>query len=333
MASSLSIASTGGTAWDFDLARGVLQGWKRAITSYNVLAEPLTFELYRALTDNDRGDGAAGWDWRNSQLHLVKHHPVKVTWEQAAEELGLAPGVVVTVTSRLAPPVLSWKVDMTTTYRFMNSYDKSTGEEQDKGIDHVLIKVHAKASGDGLPKTFARFGLKTALIPACSHVKYRGRGPGEGYRDKKQSQLYGTWTSTIDELHVPYEYPQDNGNRTDVTWVEFYGHEKGTGTGAALKMLRAQYAVGHPDDPWAAMDAEGYPSSFDGGSFQAGRYDVKDLDEATHPYELKEKKRDDVVVHLDWMHHGLGTGSCGPLTLPQHSLSTEKDFDFEIVLD
>ena len=63
----------------------------------------------------------------------------------------------------------------------------------------------------------------------------------------------------------------------------------------------------------------------------ASHYDVKDIDEARHPYELDQRKKDVVLLRLDADHHGLGTGSCGPKTLEQYALKTEP-FDFAMAL-
>lgn len=71
----------------------------------------------------------------------------------------------------------------------------------------------------------------------------------------------------------------------------------------------------------------------EGASFNVMPYTTKDIDECTHPYELHKRKRDDHIVRLDWFHHGLGTGSCGPATLPEYQLRTDREFDVELLLD
>jgi beta-galactosidase len=65
--------------------------------------------------------------------------------------------------------------------------------------------------------------------------------------------------------------------------------------------------------------------------FMACHYDVIDIFEAKHPYELEEKRKEYVVLRLDAEHHGLGTGSCGPKTLDQYALKMEE-FEFGFVL-
>ncbi|QUC22899.1 uncharacterized protein UV8b_07140 [Ustilaginoidea virens] len=172
--------------------------------------------------------------------------------------------------------------------------------------ESVAINVKGKPHGPGLPSTFARIGVTLGLYGA-DRVRWWGRGPGESYRDKKHSQLHGNWASTVDDLWADYEFPQDGGNRTDVRWVEVLG--------AKGRILRANFG------------------DLNGASFSAMRYSTRDIDECTHPYELHKRRRGDAVVRLDWAHHGLGTGSCGPWTLPQYSLRSDQDFDYDILLD
>lgn len=133
-----------------------------------------------------------------------------------------------------------------------------------------------------------------------------GRGPGESYRDSKMAQRYGNHSLDMGELFTDYEYPQEGSNRTDVRWVEFAG-KKDAG-------FRAHFA------------------GLEGASFAATHYTTKDLDESEHPYELYKKKKKETIVRLDWAHHGLGTGSCGPATLPEYQLKTDP-FEYEVLLE
>jgi len=111
-------------------------------------------------------------------------------------------------------------------------------------------------------------------------VQWFGRGPGEAYRDTKQAQRFGRWQATVDELFTHYIYPQENGNRTDVSWVQF-----------ADLLGRGICCAGLPN-------------------FSAHRFTTMDLDNARHTTDLV--KRDFITVSLDHEHHGIGTGSCGP---------------------
>ncbi|KAK3945489.1 glycoside hydrolase [Diplogelasinospora grovesii] len=295
----LSISAPLSPAWEFDLTQGALTSWIRpSFEGGNILTEPLRIDLYRAQTDNDRGCDF-GRNWTDRRLHQMKNHLIQASWNQKSDG-----AVEVMVKGRIAPPVVNWALEHTTTYLFSR--------------DAVHIKVRAKPTGYGLPRAWARFGLTTGIM-GCETVGWFGRGPGESYRDKKESQLVGTYERKVDELFTDYEFPQENGNRCDVRWVEFC---EGGGGGRGIsrrrpgkRLLRARFGT------------------HEGASFTALHYDTKSLEESQHPYELHKKKREDTVVHLDWYHHGLGTGSCGPETLPEYTLRADQEFECEIVLD
>ena len=105
--------------------------------------------------------------------------------------------------------------------------------------------------------------------------------------------------------------PQESSNRTDTRWVKI---------GNGKTSLFAQFVNVKNDSKKRRF--------FD---FQATHYRMKDVAEAKHPYELKKKKRSEVVLRLDSEHHGLGSGSCGPRTLDEYALLTTP-FEFEVLL-
>ncbi|KAH9825429.1 glycoside hydrolase family 2 protein [Teratosphaeria destructans] len=116
----------------------------------------------------------------------------------------------------------------------------------------------------------------------------------------------------VDELWAGPEFPQECSNRTDVRVLTL---SDGKGGEVTAEML-------------ATGGKEGERRLFD---FMACHFDVQDIDEAGHPYELEKKRREDVVLRVDAAHHGLGTASCGPKTTEEHALKTEA-FEFAILL-
>lgn len=262
-ASVLQIASSA-TTWKFDVIHGSLLSWKKHDSE--LIHTPPVLDFYRAVTDNDYPN-RFGANWLDSRLHQTTCHVKSVTWSKSEDQ------VTISVTARVAPPVLEWSVETTFLYIFTEG--------------NVYVKVNGTPRGNYLPGTFARIGLSLSLN-AIERVKWFGRGPGESYRDKKRSQKIGTYELPVDDLFVDYEFPQETSNRTDVRWVEFTGKET---------KLKAHFGP------------------LEGASFTATHYTTKDLDESQHPYELYKKKKEEVLVRLDWAHHGLGTGSCGPATV------------------
>ncbi|KAM6529280.1 hypothetical protein FALCPG4_007427 [Fusarium falciforme] len=130
-----------------------------------------------------------------------------------------------------------------------------------------------------------------------------GRGPGESYLDKKRAARFGRWEAFIDDLHTPYKWSQENGNRSDVRWVKL---RASSGRGPALE---------------ARMERP--------FNFSLRKYATGDLEQAKHPHELTEL--DEAILNLDAAHHGLGSGSCGPLAFEGDRLRPES-FDFTVGL-
>ncbi len=160
----------------------------------------------------------------------------------------------------------------------------------------VQVTPHGKWC-DNLP----RLGVTLALPGDCDQVAWYGGGPGECYADSKQAARIGIYRTSVDAMLTPYVMPQECGNRTDVRWVALSG-QRGSGL----------LAVG-----CSTLN------------FSAHRFSAGDLDRARHMHELVP--REHVVLNLDHAQQGLGTGSCGPGTLPQYQLKTAQ-YSFRIIL-
>ncbi|KAH8597466.1 hypothetical protein B0O99DRAFT_650853 [Bisporella sp. PMI_857] len=274
------------STWVFSLTSGKLTSWiKSKIELFHSHLGP-EFDINRAETDNDRRHDAV--DWKEKFVHLSKAYTHSVEWFTNA----LTSSVEVIVETRLAPLVLSWSINIITKYTF-------------RGDGSLNIHCSGNPAGENLPLTLPRIGFTLGLPQQFDKVEWFGRGPGESYKDKKLSQLYGNWTSTVDELFVNYEFPQEGSNRTDVRWVKLDSGE------ASLKAMFGTQ---------------------DGFSFMASHYTWKDLYESKHPHDLREKKKDYIVLRLDPDHHGLGSGSCGPKTREEYALKP-RSFEFEIRLE
>ena len=87
-----------------------------------------------------------------------------------------------------------------------------------------------------------------------------------------------------------------------------------------MPYIRPQENGGHADVRWLAVaDAAGHGLRFRldvPGQASATHHRAVDLAAATHDVELIP--RPETVVHLDVVHRGLGTASCGPDTLPAY---------------
>ncbi|KAF2177581.1 glycoside hydrolase family 2 protein [Zopfia rhizophila CBS 207.26] len=280
------------STWTFSTLHGTLTSWAKGGASLITKAPELSF--YRAPTDNDIPQD--GWDWKDKLLPLAKVSTRKVKWGYSGSEF------VITVTQRVAPPVLSWSIDCILTYRFHPNGSLS-------------IHTAGIPKGQNLPRTLPHIGLVLEMSKELQQVEWFGRGPGESYRDSKLSQPIATYSvSRIDDLWTDYEVPQESSNRTDTRWLKL-SNSSFPDTG-----LFVQFRDNEKEGQSRAL--------FD---FQVSHYRMADVAEAKHPFELRRLKREEVVLRLNWQHHGLGSGSCGPRTLDQYSLLTAP-FEFEILL-
>ena len=73
-----------------------------------------------------------------------------------------------------------------------------------------------------------RFGMNIQIPKKFNNVSWYGRGPHENYIDRKNSAYYGIYKSKVEDLGFEYSRPQENGNRTDVSWIELK-NESGIG--------------------------------------------------------------------------------------------------------
>jgi len=260
----------------FDRIYGVIRSWCHE--SLELLNTGPKLNFWRAPIDNDTHSAR---EWRKARLNELTHRVNSVEYRELGEKV-----VQIHVSSRIAPPVLSLGFDCDYTYTIYGSGD-------------VILKAHGVLKGEA-PSTIPRIGLQMTLPGELDHVSWYGRGPGECYVDSKQASRMGMYSSMVDGLYVPYVYPQDNGNRTDVRWVSFT-NTRGMGLLAVMSFL----------------------------NFSAHRFTTEDIEQAKHTCDLIP--RDEITLNLDYQHHGLGSASCGPGVLPQYQLHPHE-FSFMVRL-
>jgi beta-galactosidase len=147
-----------------------------------------------------------------------------------------------------------------------------------------------------LPDRFAdlpRLGMRFDLVPGFEEVEWYGRGPHECYPDRDRGAALGRHASTVTDQYVPYVMPQEHGLHTATHWCRL-------SNGALTVRVKAA-------DPFL---------------FSALHHAPEDLTAAKHDVELRA--RAETIVHVDHLHRGLGTASCGPDTLPQYRISAGR---------
>lgn len=92
-------------------------------------------------------------------------------------------------------------------------------------IPFLLLLVSLGAFGYGVKdyftmKPLAKVGMQLLLSNEAQNMEWYGRGPFENYPDRKTGSKMGLYSSTVDAQYVPYIRPQENGNKSDVQWVQ-----------------------------------------------------------------------------------------------------------------
>lgn len=293
----------------FDDTRGIVESM--TYRGRDVIDGGPRVNLWRAPTDNDRGlpDERQFFTDLRSRLAAGEevfpreefwHFDFETLWrEHALDDLRFrVDGVEATVENGSARIEVSGRLAPPI-------FDHGFAVKQSYVIDgagKIEIDTTLTPEGDfsGVP-TLPRVGLRMELPDDLDHVSWYGRGPGPCYADSKQASTVGRYERAVDDLHTPYVRPQENGTRTDIRWLTVTD-DGGVGLRVASSGLQA---------------------------FSAHRYSIDDLETATHTYELDRDNA--VTLTLDHEHCGLGSGSCGPWTRPEHRVPVDTyEFTVEI---
>ncbi|MDG6143947.1 beta-galactosidase subunit alpha [Lactococcus formosensis] len=160
----------------------------------------------------------------------------------------------------------------------------------------IVFSLEGNPAGkiDMAPEMLPRLGVKLALDKDLNNVKYFGRGPRENYKDSKEAAFIGVYDSTVEEMFTNYVVPQANGNRMDTSWI-------------ALTNDRGMGLLASTEDTF---------------NFSTSYYEEVDLDQVLHTCDLR--KRDYVVLNIDYSQNALGSYSCGQWQMKKYRTTFEK---------
>lgn len=137
----------------------------------------------------------------------------------------------------------------------------------------------------------ARVGVRWAIPRRFDRMRWYGRGPGENYPDRNRGSLIGRWHEPADAM--PYLVPQDHALRTDVRWMACDDPD----TGETLWIRALQPRTLH---------------------LAVTEYSAEQLYATGNAADLQADDRR--WVHVDVVHRGVGTASCGPDVLPRYRI-------------
>ena len=150
------------------------------------------------------------------------------------------------------------------------------------GDGEITIDHTAKSQGWLLPLYYPVW-INYTLDASINHIEWYGRGPQENYPGRNTGYKIGIYSSTVEEMYVPYIKPGDYGLRTDNRWVRMLDAQ---GKGLQFKMNEL-------------FNFNAYPFSTD------------NLTKAIYTYQLQ--KQDGITFNLDYETTGVGDSSGGVL--------------------
>ncbi|MCB9208970.1 MAG: DUF4981 domain-containing protein [Ignavibacteriales bacterium] len=192
-------------SYTIDKNAGVISSYKFNDKEFIKNSEGLKPTFWRAPNDNDYG-----WkmpinsgQWKEASNSKLEVRSVKTEKNQDG----------------------SFSVTMIYNYTKVNS---QWTVKYDFFADGRIIVNNKFVSKENSQDIIPRIGMNITLSDEFDNVNYFGRGPLENYTDRKYSTHFGKYSAKVDEFYVPYIRPQENGHRTDVSWITLL-NEKGIG--------------------------------------------------------------------------------------------------------
>ncbi|WP_225743803.1 glycoside hydrolase family 2 TIM barrel-domain containing protein [Marinilactibacillus sp. Marseille-P9653] len=266
-------------AWILDKLTGRISQYK--VSGEVIIQNGPKHNYWRALTDNDRlgleefGTSPVADTWKEAGVDLIQERINEVKIVSKEQQLP----VIIEVQSNLAPAVYNWGFNVLTTYRVSND-----------GSFEVSVKATKYGEGS---ETLPKVGMQMKLSDQFNQVKWLGNGPGESYSDVQLAAKNGVYEKSVDDLFTPYIMPQENGNRSEIRWVEIKNNR-----GNGIKVTGERF------------------------NFSLRAYSTEQLGEKRNNVELEKESL--LELNIDHQLNGIGSASCGPGVLRRYQLFNQS---------
>ncbi|MGE7611258.1 glycoside hydrolase family 2 TIM barrel-domain containing protein [Paenibacillus sp. NPDC101420] len=188
---------------NFNTTTGELNSYYAAGKEH--LLEPVRPNFWRAVTDNDLGNG------------LPKRCAV---WKQASNERNLLS--------------MKYRTEgnlcfVSTTYLLpTNPYSTLLIQYEIRPDGSLEILQELNPGSSALPE-IPEFGMMFVLAGRLDTLSWYGRGPHENYWDRQTGAPLGRYTGKVSDQFIPYLRPQECGNKTDVRFASITDGNDGSG--------------------------------------------------------------------------------------------------------
>ena len=164
----------------------------------HLLQAPVTFNIWRAPTDNDMYLKEA-WKRYGYDRAITRVYGVRV---EAGDDAVITADFSLGATSlpNIASGTATWRVRM-------------------NGRIEGSIHVKCRDAAPPLP----RFGLRFMLPGEVRNVRYFGFGPYESYKDKHRASVKHLYDDTVEGMYEDYIRPQESGSRWNCDYVRLTG--------------------------------------------------------------------------------------------------------------
>ena len=257
----------------FNGKTGLIENWQQH--DKHIIVSPLVDNFYRAPLDNDIGVSEVdspdpnAWEARWIKAGVGK-------WQRKCYQTN----------------AIASNQDVRITCVFDYEYEGElcaqtqwTYTINNSGEVNVNVEVLLNENLPPLPRVGISFGVEKQ---DDLQVKWLGLGPFENYADRKSAARFGEYDLRLNEIHTPYIFPTDNGQRSDCQLLE-------------IGELRVQGKF----------------------SFAASEYSQSQLALAKHTNELVVDAM--VHVHIDHQHMGVGgDDSWSPSTHKKYLLENKQ---------
>lgn len=138
----------------------------------------------------------------------------------------------------------------------------------------------AVQGGKAEPEFLPRIGIRMKASKVLQRASWYGLGFRENYADSRESCFMGVYRSDVNGMSTDYVFPQENGHRQEVCWYCVSDGDRGL-------LVTAHEPVG----------------------LNIHNHTPESLEQARYPWQVEEAE--DVIIHMDYLHSGLGSNSCG----------------------